>query len=153
MSRTLEGAAAQPKISFTNWILGGPLVTVPPRQRKPGERLPSGGADKGLKPKYNFIDGSKLNERRYYQNRRVSRDKVTDTKKDAEKGNTEKKREAEAPKKAVPKDEIAKKEEVDPRPFVLITHYRQILIIASSRTSKHSNHQDGQKPKTRRSLP
>lgn len=119
MSRTLEAASAQPKISFTNWILGGPLVTVPPRQRKPGERLPSGDADKGLRPKYNFIDGSKLNERRYYQNRRVSRDKVTDTKKDAAKGEKEKEREDEAPKKAVPKGEVAKKEEV-PRPAPLL---------------------------------
>ncbi|OBT86472.1 hypothetical protein VE02_05331 [Pseudogymnoascus sp. 03VT05] len=110
MSRTLETAAAQPKISFTNWILGGPLVTVPPRQRKPGERLPSGDTHKGLTPKYNFIDGSKLNEKRYYQNRRVSRDKFTDTKKDDEKGN-KKDQGAEAVKKAVPKDEIAKKEE------------------------------------------
>ncbi|OBT55707.1 hypothetical protein VE04_04109 [Pseudogymnoascus sp. 24MN13] len=75
MSRTLEAAAAQPKVSFTNWILGGPLITVPPRQRKPGERLPSGDSNKGLNPKYNFIDASKLNEKRYYQNRRVSKDK------------------------------------------------------------------------------
>ncbi|KFY71734.1 hypothetical protein V499_08087 [Pseudogymnoascus sp. VKM F-103] len=111
MSRTLEAGAAQPRISFTNWILGGPLVTVPPRQRKPGERLPSGDANKELNPKCNFIDNSKLNEKRYYQNRRVSKDKVTDTKKDAEKGNKEKERRAEALKKAVPKDEIAKKEE------------------------------------------
>lgn len=101
MSRTLEAAAAQPKISFSNWILGGSLVTVPTRRRTIGGQLPSGDADKGPKLKY-----------KHYHNRRVSRDKVTDTEKDAEKGNKKKEGEVETEKKAVPKDEIAKKEEV-----------------------------------------
>lgn len=94
--------------------------------------MPSGDADKGLKPKYNFINDSRLYEKRYYQNRRVSRDKVTDTGKDDEKGNKQKEREAETGKKVVPKDEIAKKEEVPPSPYVSVTYYRQILTIACS---------------------
>lgn len=120
MSRPLEAAAAQPKISFSNWILGGSLVTVPTRRRTIGVQLPSGDADKGPKPKY-----------KHYQYRRVSRDKATDTEKDAEKENKKKEEEAEAAKNEVPKDEIAKKEEVT-HPFVLVTHHRYILIIACS---------------------
>ncbi|KFY29794.1 hypothetical protein V493_02241 [Pseudogymnoascus sp. VKM F-4281 (FW-2241)] len=108
MPRTLEAAGALPKISFTNWILGGSLVTVPTRERVTGGRLPNGDADKGLKPKYSFI-----NEKRYYQNRRVSRDKATDTEKKVEKGDQNKEPEVDTAKMAVPKDEIAKKEEQD----------------------------------------
>lgn len=119
MSGTVEAATAPPKLSFSNWILGGGLVTVPTKERTPGGRLPSGDADKGLKPKYNFINDSRLYEKRYYQNRRVSRDKVTDTGKDDEKGNKQKEREAETGKKVVPKEEIAKKEEVPPSPMFL----------------------------------
>lgn len=126
MSRTLEGPAATPKLSFTNWILGGNLVTVPRRERTPDGRLPSGDVDKDLKPNYSFI-----NEKRYHHNRRVSKNKATDTEKDAEKGNKNKGQKAETAKKPVPKDEIAKKEEVPPS-LVLDTHYRQILITVRS---------------------
>lgn len=73
--------------------------------------MPSGDADKDLKPKYSFI-----NETRYHHNRRASKNKATDTEKDAEKGNKNKEQKAEAAKKSVPKDEIAKKEEVPPIP-------------------------------------
>jgi hypothetical protein len=109
MSRTLEGAASIPKLSFTNWILGGELVTIPR-----AARVPSGDADKDPRPKYNLINGSKVNETRYYQNRRVSKDKVNNTEKDAKKENNKNGGKAGTGKKPVPKDEIAKKEEVLP---------------------------------------
>ncbi|KFX95345.1 hypothetical protein O988_05835 [Pseudogymnoascus sp. VKM F-3808] len=108
MSRTLEGATPIPKLSFTNWILGGELVTIPRTAR-----LPSGDADKDPRPKYNLINGSKVNEKRYYQNRRVSKDKVTSTEKDAEKESNKKEGKDGTGKKPVPKDEIAKKEELN----------------------------------------
>lgn len=95
---------------------------MPTRRRTIGVQLPSGDADKGPKPKY-----------KHYQYRRVPRDKATDTEKDAEKEKEKEKKEeeAETPKKAVPKDEVAKKEEVT-RPFVLVTYHRHILTIACS---------------------
>lgn len=102
MPRTLDAAAGPPKISFSNWILGGGLVVVPGREPTITRRLPSGDADKGSKPKY-----------KHYQSRRVSRDKAPGTEKTPEKEN-KKEGVAETAKKAVPKDEIAKKEEVAP---------------------------------------
>ncbi|OBT64627.1 hypothetical protein VE03_06378 [Pseudogymnoascus sp. 23342-1-I1] len=102
MSRTLEATTGPPKISFTSWILGGDLIV--PKEQTRGIRLSTGDADKGSKPKY-----------KYYQTRRVSRDKATATatEKDAEKEKKKKEEEAETAKKAVPKDEIAKKEELN----------------------------------------
>ena len=65
-----------------------------------------------VKPKYDVISGPKVTEKIYYHNRRISKDKGTDTEKDAEKENKKKEKEIETGKKPVPKDEVAKKEEV-----------------------------------------
>ncbi|KFY33296.1 hypothetical protein V494_07752 [Pseudogymnoascus sp. VKM F-4513 (FW-928)] len=108
MSRTVDAAAAQPRLSFSNWILGGGLVVVPQRDRTSVRRFTSSDADKGLKPKYSFV-----NEKAYHQNKRVSKDKATNTEKGTDNGNKKKGGGAETAKKPVPKDEIAKKEELN----------------------------------------
>lgn len=79
--------------------------------------MPSGEADGVPKPKYNVINGSRLGEKRCYQSRRISKELGTYKEKGSQKENKTKGKEIGKGKWAVPKDEIAKKEEVIPTPM------------------------------------